>query len=153
MKYARYILIAFFLFLLGSSIYAYASPNLVVSTSAGGEDMGLAADDRIIALYRSTMLPWIAVIGTILSGWVFFFKRRFACGAAITSILLIGYIVWKDLAAWPGTMQQAVTAVEHDLVYSLNWMTAFYLLAAVMLLLPIIKKEEQGAAGKALTVE
>ena len=83
MKYARYILIAVLLYLFIASIYSYVSPDITVTSGLNAPDTAPELDEGMVARYRSLILPWIPLIGLILAGWIFFFKRRFARSAAL----------------------------------------------------------------------
>ena len=144
MKYLRYTLITVLSCLLITSIYYYAIPNITVESSVSVAEDDLVSD-KDIAWYRTIVIRWILLIGTILSGWIFYYRRRFACSMAIFSMLVLSYIVWKDLTRLGGTTHQKMVAIEHGLTYSLNWMTAFYLTAAVLLLVPILKRQNKTA--------
>ena len=139
MKYFRYILIAVMLYLLSATLYSYLSPDLIFSSDTNALDLDPKTYDIIKSKFRATVLPYIPMFGLLLTGWLFLAKRPIAYSAALISILLLGFIIWKDINGLAWTPKQQMIAVEHGLASSLTWRSAFYFLSALMIFLPNIK--------------
>ena len=140
MKYVRYIAIAYLLYLLVTSIYSYAFPDL-----SGTDGAALPPPDTVVFFVRTQQLPWLALIGLILLGWIFYFQRRVACSAAWASIFFLAGIVWKDLVNVPRAWQQDMDAIDYLSSYRMIWLAVISFILAVTILLPIRRKAEQVA--------
>ena len=149
MKYIRYIFIAALVCCLALSIKGMVTPTLTFALGNGSELNRSEIDPQIytnaIASYRLAVMPWIALIGLLLSGWIFLGRKKVVYGVAVASVVLFGYIIFASIRGLGYTMTQSVSAVLQGHGSPLSGWTWFYLFALVALVIATTKRAEQAA--------
>jgi hypothetical protein len=149
MKYIRYTFIAALACCLALSIKGIVTPTLTFALGSESELNRSEVDPQIytnaIASYRMAVMPWIALIGLLLGGWMFLSRKKVVYGVALASVVLFGYIIFASIKSLGYTMTQSVSAVLQGHGNPLSGWTWFYLLALVALVIAATKSAEQVA--------
>ena len=152
MKYIRYTFIAALACCLALYIKGFITPTFTLSD---GSELNAEIDPQIytnaMASYRMAVIPWIALIGLLLAGWIFLSRKKFVYGVAIFSAILVGYIIFASIRGLGYTWAQSVSAVLQGYGSPLPGWAWFYLLALVALVIAATKTAEQGSAHQSTT--
>ena len=147
MKYIRYTFIAALACCLALSINGIVTPPLTFKLGSGSELNQSEVNSQIyintIATYRMVAIPWIALIGLLLGGWILHSRKKVVYGVAVSSVVLLGYIVFASIRGFGYTMTQSVSAVLQGHGNPLSGWTWFYLIALVALVIAATKRAEQ----------
>lgn len=147
MKYLRYSIIALLVYLLVFSVRFFVYPTATLASGAvyEGHDLG-----EIVARYRTTMLPMLALIGILFVGWLFPAKKLIVTGVLAIGIPIFAYLAYSSISSLGFTPGQSFLAIIQGYGASRVGWLLFYLVALIAL--PFanrIKTAEQAAHGDA----
>lgn len=140
MKYIRYVFLALLLYSLVSSIHGYISPFVRLGDGSDASKIDASTYASVVASWRMKAFPWIILIGLVLVGWIFSGSKKVIHGVFVTSILLLGYLVFAHVKALGYTVDQSISAISQGYGTSTIAWSVFYLVALVTLVLPTRKK-------------
>ena len=147
MKYLRYIILAVLVYLLVFSLRSYLMP---IITLASGDSPGDNDFSEVIAHFRSTLLPWVALISLLFVGWLFATRKLIVYGALSLCVPLFAYLAYSSISSLGYTPGQSLLAITQGYGGSRVAWLLFYLVALVAL--PFanrMKSSEQGGDGDA----
>lgn len=136
MKYLRYTVIAVLIYLLVISVRAYFSPVVAL---VSGDIPDLSSQSNLIALLRAELLPWIALVGFMLAGWLRPSKKPVVYVVLAISVPLLGYLFFQRFDRLGFTTGQSFRALFQGYGGEMLGWIAFYVFALVAL--PFAKRD------------
>ena len=130
MKYLRYIIIALLVYLFVFSVRSFVFPTAKLASGAvyEGHDLG-----DIVAQYRTTMLPMLALIGALFVGWLFPAKKLVVSGVLAIGIPIFAYLAYSSISSLGFTPGQSFLAIIQGYGASRVGWLLFYLVALIAL--------------------
>ena len=140
MKYIRYIIIALLVYLLVFSVRYFIAPTATLPSGEAYQGHDLS---EIVARYRTTMFPMLALISLLFIGWLFPAKKLVVPCVLLICIPIFGYLVYSSINSLGFTPGQSLLAIlQGHGTSNIGWLL-FYLIALVALPFASRKQEAE----------